>query len=418
MEKSVSKSRVEGSLKAPSSKSYAQRAIAAALLAKGETTLLSMELCNDTRASLNVACELGAKILSCTDEGTYIIGGGLSASGSILNIGESGLATRMFTPIASLCSVPLTITGAGSILSRPMDMMLKPLVELGVEVQSANGFLPVTVRGTIRGGEIVVDGSVSSQFITGLLMALPLALNDTVLRVLRPTSIPYLQMTIDLLRSFEVEIGCNEDYTEYFIEGGQNYTPCRYNVEGDWSGASCLLVAGAIAGDVTVKNLNPLSIQADVAIIDALSKAGAEIITTPDSVRVVHHPLSGFEMDATHCPDLFPALVALAANCTGETILKGTSRLTHKESNRAHTLSQEFGKMGIEVDISQHDTMRIVGGNIHSAYIDSHNDHRIAMSTSVAALCSDAEVIIGGAESVDKSYPKYWNDLDALMKGK
>ena len=411
MKTTIHKGRIAGSITAPASKSYAQRAVAAALLAGGETTLTHLDLCNDTRAALDVARRLGASV---SHEGTtYTIRGGLNPVSTKLNIGESGLATRLFTPIASLCHMPITINGEGSILRRPIEMMEEPLQALGVEVISNGGYLPISVKGPMRGGEIHVDGSLSSQFITGLLMALPLSPNDTVLHVENLKSRPYVDMTIDLAARFGVAIEHN-NYEQFYIAGGQHYTPCTYNIEGDWSGASCLLVAGATAGSITIRNLNHISLQADLAIIEALARAGAEIITTNSSVTVHGGPLHAFEFDATDCPDLFPALAALAASCEGTSVLTGTQRLTYKESNRAETIAEVFGRLGIGVDLSEENTMRITGGPVSSAVVDSHNDHSIAMAAAVAALSSDDSVVIEGADAADKSYPNFWNDLDTL----
>lgn len=411
MKTTIHKGRIAGSITAPASKSYAQRAVAAALLAGGETTLTHLDLCNDTRAALDVARRLGASV---SHEGTtYTIRGGLNPVSTKLNIGESGLATRLFTPIASLCHMTITINGEGSILRRPIEMMEEPLQALGVEVISNGGYLPISVKGPMRGGEIHVDGSLSSQFITGLLMALPLSPNDTVLHVENLKSRPYVDMTIDLAARFGVAIEHN-NYEQFYIAGGQHYTPCTYNIEGDWSGASCLLVAGATAGSITIRNLNHISLQADLAIIEALARAGAEIITTNSSVTVHGGPLHAFEFDATDCPDLFPALAALAASCEGTSVLTGTQRLTYKESNRAKTIAEVFGRLGIGVDLSEENTMRITGGPVSSAVVDSHNDHRIAMAAAVAALSSDDSVVIEGADAADKSYPNFWNDLDTL----
>lgn len=417
MEKYCPKGSIKGTIKAPTSKSYAQRAVGAALLAEGVTVLRNMELCSDTAAALDVAARLGAEVIK-TGEEEYTITGGirggvLEPEQAVINIGESGLSARMFTPIASLAAVPVTVEGRGSILFRPVDMMTGPLEMLGVDAVSNGGYLPITVEGPIKGGEAVVDGSVSSQFITGLLMSLPLAREDTSLHVSRATSIPYIDMTIDLLARFGVTVSHN-DYREFYVESGQSYTPHTYAVEGDWSGASCLLVAGAIAGEVTVTNLNPLSKQADVAIIEALARAGAQITTTDDTVTVSRRPLAGFRFDATQCPDLFPALVALAANCGGTTVLKGTSRLEHKESNRALTLQEEFGKLGIGIDLSVPDTMTVRGGGISGGTVDSHNDHRIAMALGVAALRSSGGLTVTDAGAVGKSYPMFWEDLASL----
>ncbi|MCD8102945.1 MAG: 3-phosphoshikimate 1-carboxyvinyltransferase [Alistipes sp.] len=417
MEKYCPKGTVRGAVKAPTSKSYAQRAVAAALLAEGVSVLRNMELCSDTAAALDVAARLGAGVEKTGAE-EYTVTGGirggvLTPRETLVDIGESGLSARMFTPVASLCTVPVTVTGRGSILGRPVNMMTEPLASLGVEITSQGGYLPVTVCGPLGGGEAEVDGSVSSQFITGLLMALPLAGENTTLHVSRAISTPYIDMTVDLLAKFDVRVSHN-DYREFYIEGGQRYSPRTYSVEGDWSGASCLLVAGAIAGEVTVENLNPLSMQADVAIVEALARAGAQITTTADTVTVTRRPLTGFRFDATNCPDLFPALVALAANCAGMSVLKGTSRLEHKESNRALTLREEFGKLGVDVDLSVLDTMTVKGCALTGGTVDSHNDHRIAMALGTAALTSQYGLTVRDAGAVDKSYPGFWNDLAAI----
>lgn len=403
-------------MRPPSSKSYAQRAIAAALLSNGRTVLRGLEMCDDTQSALSVARMLGAGIETEDPVSqTYTIKGGLSPRTDTIDIGESGLATRMFTPIASLCTTPITITGRGSILRRPMDMMLDPLRGLGVKVKDNDGFLPITVQGPLLGGEVDVDGSVSSQFITGLLIASPLAKQDTVLHVSGLKSIPYVDMTIDLAEKFGVSIE-HCDYEEFFIPAGQEYSCSEYDIEGDWSGASCLLVAGAVAGGITLENLNPLSMQADVAIIEALSRAGARITTTANSVTVERAELNAFDFDATHCPDLFPALVALAANCEGISSIKGTQRLLHKESNRAVTLVEEYGKLGTDIDIeSQAGMMLVTGGPLHGGRTHSHGDHRIAMSLAVAALTASSPVAISDAEAVAKSYPDFWDDLSKII---
>ena len=412
MDKTIHKGSTRGCVTAPPSKSYAQRAIAAALLCRGETVLSNMVYCNDTRAVMQVACDLGAEI--DLSDNVCTVRGGLQPRKRELNIGESGLATRLFTPVTALCPDEIVLTGEGTVMNRPISMMEVPLRELGAEISSNGGYLPIRVKGPVRGGYVAVDGSLSSQFITGLLMALPLAGQDTTLNVADLKSKPYIDMTIGLLDAFGIEIKHN-DYKQFFIEGGQRYVPTRYNIEGDWSGASCLLVAGATSGQVTVRNLNPLSLQADTAIIDALAHAGAEITTTRDSVTVRRNGLRAFEFDATHCPDLFPALAALAANCRGTSVIRGTCRLVHKESNRARTLADVFTRMGIETDIETENVMRITGGQIRSTTVDSHNDHRIAMAAAVAALNSENDIVVRHAEAVNKSYPEFWDDFRSLV---
>lgn len=415
MDKTVSLGSIKGTITPPSSKSYAQRAIALALLSQGRTTLRNIEFCKDTRSALACVEALGAKV-SFIDERTISIDGGLNPVSQTLRVGESGLATRLFTPIASLSPTPICIQGEGTILHRPMHMMIEPLRELGVKVKDGGGYLPIEVEGPIHGGQIRVDGSISSQFITGLLLALPMAEADTTLYVDSAVSTPYIDMTIDTAERFGVEIMHKSgDYSEFFIEGGQAYTPTDISIEGDWSGASTMLVAGAIAGEVTVRNISTLSKQADTAICHALERAGAGIIIEQDSITVSKRPLTAFTFDATNCPDLFPALAALAAAAEGESRIIGTNRLLHKESDRAQTIREEYEKLGIEVDLSQENVMKIRGGEIQPATVFSHDDHRIAMSLAVSALRCKGEIIIENAECVEKSYPDFFEDLESII---
>lgn len=413
MDKSVSGGRLKGVVAPPCSKSYAQRALAVALLAKGRSVLRNMDFCKDTLSALDCIQMLGAKV-ERTDDNTIVVDGGLAPQSDSLCVGESGLSARLFTPIASLCSEPIVINGEGTLLYRPMDMMIHPLRRLGVDVRDGGGRLPIEVCGPMQGGEIDVDGSVSSQFVTGLLLSLPLADNDTVINVAGAVSKPYLDMTIDTAARFGVAIEHN-DYEQFYIAGGQSYTPTDYAVEGDWSAAAMLLVAGAVAGEVTVKNLSMLSKQADVAVCDALVRAGAELTTEDNTVTAAHRELRGFEFDATNCPDLFPALATLAAAAEGESRIVGTRRLEHKESNRAEAIRKEFGKIGIEVDLSEPNMMKITGGKITGGVeVESYGDHRMAMTLAVAALLSDREITIKGAECVSKSYPDFFETLSML----
>ena len=411
MDTSVPRGQIAGVATPPCSKSYAQRALAAALLAEGESVLRNLDFCDDTLSAIRTIEALGAEV-ERMDERTVKVRGGLAPKSDTLNVGESGLATRMFTPIASLCSTPITIQGEGTLLYRPMHMMIEPLRKLGVDVRDGGGRLPIEVCGPVSGGEIEVDGSVSSQFLTGLLMALPMAGEDTTIAVENAVSKPYLDMTIDMASKFGVNIQHN-DYQEFYVEGGQKYEAADLVIEGDWSAAAMLLVAGAVAGEVKLTNISLLSKQADVAICDALVRAGAEVTSEPDSVTVAHRDLVAFEFDATQCPDLFPALAALAAAAEGESVIYGTHRLEHKESNRAETIAKEYAKLGIEVRL-EGDAMYIKGGEIHSAEGDSHHDHRIAMSLAVSALRSDGEVLVHGAECVAKSYPDFFEALESL----
>ena len=414
MEKTIHPSQVSGEVRPPCSKSYAQRALAAALLSDGETTLSNIELCDDTRYAMNVITGLGASVRQ-TGPTEYVIRGGLAPITDTINTGESGLATRLFTPIAALCDRRMTITGTGTMLRRPIGMMIDPLRNLGVQVRS-NGYLPITVQGPLRGGETDVEAYVSSQFLTGLLMSLPLAEGDTILHVEQPNSLPYLAGTVDLASKFRIRMEHN-GFREFFIPGGQHYHPAKLHIEGDWSSAAFMLVAGAIAGEVTAKRMNTLSLQADLAIIQALTKAGAVIITTPDEITVRKRELTGFDFDATQRPDLFPILAVLGANCEGTTHIRGVNRLVYKESNRAEAIVSEYTKLGMDVALED-DVMTVRGGSLSGGTIDSCNDHRIAMAAAIAALAASGPVTITNAQAVTKSYPRFWDDLDSIIRTK
>ena len=414
MEKTIHPSQVSGEVRPPCSKSYAQRALAAALLSDGETTLSNIELCDDTRYAMNVITGLGASVRQ-TGPTEYVIRGGLAPITDTINTGESGLATRLFTPIAALCDRRMTITGTGTMLRRPIGMMIDPLRNLGVQVRS-NGYLPITVQGPLRGGETDVEAYVSSQFLTGLLMSLPLAEGDTILHVEQPNSLPYLAVTVDLASKFRIRMDHN-GFREFFIPGGQHYHPAKLHIEGDWSSAAFMLVAGAIAGEVTAKRMNTLSLQADLAIIQALTKAGAVIITTPDEITVRKRELTGFDFDATQRPDLFPILAVLGANCEGTTHIRGVNRLVYKESNRAEAIVSEYTKLGMDVALED-DVMTVRGGSLSGGTIDSCNDHRIAMAAAIAALAASGPVTITNAQAVTKSYPRFWDDLDSIIRTK
>jgi 3-phosphoshikimate 1-carboxyvinyltransferase len=410
MERYVEPSRIKGKIKAPSSKSMTQRAIAAALLADGQSIIHNPSYCDDSLAALSIAVGLGSRVEPQADK-LKITGTGVLKEPK-LNCGESGLAIRMFSPIAALYPAEITMAGANSLKKRPMLMIEEALNQLGVKCKSNGGFLPLTIQGPIVGGSCEIDGSVSSQLLTGLLMALPVAEKDSEIKVKNLKSKPYIDMTIQLLKSFGITIQ-NKDYQIFKIKGSQIYKPEEYTVEGDWSGGAFLLVAGAINGSVSVHGLRTNSLQSDMAIIKALEKAGAKMKIGKDQVEITASELKAFEFDATDSPDLFPPLVALASYCNGISKIKGVSRLIHKESNRAATLKEEFGKMNIKIEING-DGMSITGGLPSGAHVESHDDHRIAMAVSVAALRATGKVFIRDSQCVAKSYPGFFDDLRHL----
>ena len=411
--------RLHGEVIPPCSKSYAQRALAAALLASGRTTLRGIELCRDTRSAIEAIRTLGARV-EIKDDNTLIIDGGLRPTANTLNVGESGLAARLFTPIAALGGEAMRIEGEGTLRHRPMAMMVEPLRTLGVEVRDGGGRLPIEVHGPIKGGRVVVDGSISSQFITGLLIALPCAKSDTTIEVRDAVSTPYIDMTLETLERFGVEVMHNEgDYSEFYIEGNQELKPVDYTIESDWSAAAFIMVAAAIAGEVTVRNISTLSRQADTLVCRALERAGASIIIEEGAITVAHRPLEAFIFDATNSPDLFPALVALAAAAEGVSTIRGIERLRGKESDRGEVLKEEYRKLGIDIELDyDENVMRVVGGKPHAADVDSHDDHRIAMSLAITALRIEEEVAIRNRECVVKSYPSFFEDLEMLKTNK
>ncbi len=410
MERYIDPSAIKGVIKAPASKSMTQRAMAAALLADGQSIIHNPSYCDDSLAAMSIVVGLGARIEPDVNE--LKINGSVELKEPKLNCGESGLAIRMFSPIAALYPTQITMVGANSLKKRPMIMIEEALKQLGVKSSSAGGFLPLTIHGPIKGGLCEIDGSVSSQLLTGLLIALPLATKDSEIKVNNLKSKPYIDMTINLLSSFGIKIN-NIDYKLFRIPGNQKYIPGSYTVEGDWSGGAFLLVAGAINGDLSILGLNNESLQSDRLIISALKKAGAQIKISENQIDISKSELKAFDFDATDCPDLFPPLAALASYCKGVSTIKGVSRLKHKESDRAATLKEELGKMNIKIEIKE-DVMSITGGKPKGAHVESHEDHRIAMAVAVTALGAEGRVFIRDSQCVVKSYPEFFNDIKSL----
>ncbi len=394
-----------------------QRACAAALLHTTETTINNPGKSNDDLAALDIIQKLGATVEINTEK-LIINNKSNKLDSSDINCGESGLSIRMFTPIAALSNQQITINGTGSLLKRPMDFFDEIFPQLGIEVESNNGMLPLKIKGPLRPKDITIDGSLSSQFLTGLLFAFAKSATQPVtITVNNLKSKPYIDLTLQVMKHFGYEIENNE-YKSFTIKPINKLTnkPINYTVEGDWSGAAFLLVAGAVAGNITVKGLNIFSTQADKKILEALRDCGCRLSIQDNQIECAYPPLGvrGFHFNATDCPDLFPPLVALAAYCNGTTVIEGVSRLAHKESNRALTLQQEFAKMGVQITL-QDDLMMIKGGEgLKGAMVHSHHDHRIAMACAVAALKADGETEIEEAEAINKSYPDFYGHLKKI----
>lgn len=446
MNVTISPSSVKGIIQAPTSKSSMQRACAAALLTNGKTVIKNPGFSNDDKAAMDVIKKLGAKIEVGSGQSTFakasvdeltVDSSGVNPSLLEINTGESGLGVRMFTPIAALSDKEILISGHGSLMERPMDFFDEILPKLGVKVESNNGKLPMKIQGPLIPADIEIDGSLSSQFLTGLLMAFGAAPpksspagrtsgvpgDETVcIKVNNLKSKPYVDLTLDVMKHFGMLVPENKNYEEFIFHYDSfhhsSFTIYHYTVEGDWSGGAFLLVAGAVAGNITVKGLDVNSAQADKKIMEALKDCGCNVSITKNEISI-SPALSGgtaFSFDATDCPDLFPPLVALAANCKGITKIKGLKRLKHKESDRGITLKEEFEKLNTLIELN--DDEMLVHGNgavkVKNRIMNSHNDHRIAMAVAVACLKADADVEIVNAEAVNKSYPEFYNHLEAL----
>lgn len=412
----VEPSSLKGEIWAAASKSSMQRACAAALAAGGTTFIQNPGNSNDDQAALGVIEALGASVEKNGNQ-LVIQSSGIHARSNSVHCGESGLGIRMFTPLVALNNEAITITGEGSLVTRPMDFFDEVLPQLGVGVESKEGKLPLVVKGPLQPKNITIDGSLSSQFLTGILLAYAAAgAEEVAVTVTNLKSKPYVDLTLAVMNAFGLEVPENRDYKSFHFTGKKpNHSAQRtYTVEGDWSGAAFLLVAGAVAGEILVKGLDVFSTQADKAILQALISCGAGISIESDQIIVRPVPMKAFQFDATDCPDLFPPLVALAAYCQGTTVIEGVERLTHKESNRALTLQEEFGKMGLKIEL-QGDLMLIYGGTgLTGANVYSHHDHRIAMACAVAALKATGATSIEKAEAINKSYPSFYEHIRSL----
>lgn len=412
MKKTVSQSSLEGSVRIPGSKSLMQRVIVASLLSRGSSIIHDPAANQDSFHALDCALILGAEVHE-DDHGSLHITGGKQAPEYELNVGESGLGMRLFAPIAAMSGFDVRINGIGSLLKRPLTAFEDVFTQLGAQMSTNNGMLPTEVKGPLKGGEITLDGSMSSQFLSGLLMALPLAEEDSVIHVDDLKSKPYVDMTLEVLDSFGVRV-MHKNYERFTIPGRQHYTPAEIRIEGDWSSGATMLVAGAIAAKagIFIEGLGTDYTQADRSITGALLFSGAKLMNQGDKFRVQANRRKAIHFDATDSPDLFPVLAALAAGCDGVSTISGVSRLKHKESDRGLAIQQEFKKAGIAVEIDG-DVMRITPGQVKACTIHAHNDHRIAMAGALLGL-QGGPVTIEGAEAVSKSYPEFWDDLAAL----
>lgn len=411
MEFVIKRAEIKGTVKVPSSKSEIQRAIAAATLVKGQSIIRNVTFSDDVLVAIELSKNLGSEIQVFKNQ--IVINGDLHLKTEVLNANESGLSTRLFLPIASLTGKNFTITGKGTLLKRKMDSVAKNLYPFGVNVETNNGYLPFEVKGKLNAGNVTIDASETSQLLSGLLMALPLTKAKSTLQVSNLKSKPYIDLTLDIMQNFGVKVQ-RKDYKEFTIEA-QQYLPTDISLKGDWSGGAFWFVAAAIAGDLTIKGLDPHSKQADKAILEVMKLAGVDFINNGQEFIVRKSHIKSFEFDATDCPDLFPPLAVLAANADGISKIKGVSRLKAKESDRAMAIKTEFQKQGIEVRIDG-DYMFISGSqNIKGGRFETYKDHRMAMCGAVLALNAENNLILSNIECVSKSYPDFFDELERLL---
>ena len=432
----------------PVSKSFAQRAIIAAALAEGTSHLKGYTHCGDNEAALQVARNLGAEIEL---NGTELTITGISASlGSLdmpeLHVGESGLLTRMLIPVmAQLSAAPVKFTGEKTLLNRPLTGAKEMMEAFESTVTSDTDPIrvPLTVNGPLKAGRAEISGKHGSQLISGLLMGLPFAEKNSSLIVREPKSIPYMFITLEVLKKFGIKIGndmlggpeflasggdwslCTE--MVFKVKGGQKYKAADIDLEGDWSAAANFLVAGAIFGRAELEGLDTTSLQADLSIMDILMDAGASLSQmdgNKGSITAQRAPLNAFQVDASNCPDLFPILAVLAAFCQGTSRIAGVGRLANKESDRAKAIIEMLTQMGVKAEIEGDELVvegstlvqRLLNGNLlKGGEYTSHHDHRMVMALKVASFGAGGPITIDDEECVAKSFPQF-PDTFSLLK--
>ena len=423
MKAKVDISVLKGEVVAPPSKSYTHRAVVMASLA--EQTIVKRPLLSaDTTATIRACKALGAVI---REEGDSLIVDGVkgkpSVPDSIIDVANSGTTLRLLMAVSALCDGTTVLTGDDSIRTRPNTPLIDVLNQLGASVISTrnNGMAPIEVKGPMTGGEAVMDGSISSQFFSALLMACPLCRTRTVVKVDGELkSRPYVEITIEMLESAGIKIELVEDdkgYLSFIIPQNQSYELTEYTVytvPGDFSSASYLLAAGTLAGGgITVGGLYPNK-QGDAAIIPILQDMGANLDWDQErgEVRVNKSQLTGVTVDVGMTPDLVPTLAVLGALSKGEMVIKNAGHVRYKETDRLHAMTVELGKMGVDIT-EEPERLVIKGGDLHGARVSGWHDHRIVMALSVAGMVA-GDTVIDTAESVDISYPGFFEAMKSL----
>jgi 3-phosphoshikimate 1-carboxyvinyltransferase len=408
----ISKSDIAGTVRAPSSKSYTIRALMCGALAQGRSDVIWPLASDDTDAARRVLERLGVRFETKADSLT-LEGGQFRAPIGDLHCGDSAATLRFMSAICSVVPGRCRLVAGPSLSNRPVKVLVDALRQLGVRIESRGDYPPVTVEGgTLIGGLTELPGDVSSQFISGLLLAAPFAEKEVTIRLTTPAqSRPYLLMTVQCLKSFGVNVDYSQDLQEFHI-ARQSYHAARYEVEGDWSSASYLIALGAACGRIRVDNLKPDSLQGDRAIAGFLREMGACVDSTGNAIASSRAQLHAIKADLSDCIDLLPTVAVLASLAEETSEFTGIARARIKESNRVQAIRKGLEGMGTLV-YEDHDRLSIVGGSPAGATIDSCNDHRIAMSFSIAG-CAVGNTTIDGAESVSKTFPDYWDMLKSV----
>ena len=396
---------IRGTLAAPPSKSMAHRALLCAALAGGTSRVDNLAHSQDIDATLAAAAAFGAQV-ELGAGWAHVTGPAvLACPAAPVDCCESGSTLRFLIPLAALSGQAVTFTGRGRLMQRPQSVYRELFARRDLRFEQDGGTL--TVAGPLAAGEYELAGDVSSQFISGLLFALPLLDGDSTLRLRPPVeSRSYIEMTRAAQALFGVESRWLDAAT-LLVPGRQRYLPRDITVEGDWSQAAFPAVLGALAGDVTVTGLAADTLQGDAVISRILDRCGAQ--RGAEGFRFAKSPLHGVEIDLADCPDLGPVLMAMGLLCRGRTVIRNAGRLRLKESDRIAAMEQELRKLGGCIR-SEGGTVWIEGGPLHppAVPLSGHNDHRVVMSLTVLAAAARLPVCIEGAEAVDKSWPDFF----------
>jgi 3-phosphoshikimate 1-carboxyvinyltransferase len=412
---SVERSTISGEVYAPPSKSYTHRAILITSLGPGGTVKRPL-ISADTRATMYASEAFGARVAADHEIRIQGVSGRPQTPEDVINVLNSGTTLRFCSALAALTEGAV-LTGDASIRTRPNGPLLSALNDLGADAFSirGNGRAPLVVRGRVKGGTARLDGGVSSQFLSALLIAAPLAQGDTrIIIVGELKSRPYAEITLDMLRDAGARVEAQAQGQEFFIPGNQAYNLSSYTIPGDFSSASYPLAAAAVTGsDVTVKGILP-SRQGDSAIIDILRRMGAEISwdKAAGDLKIRGRELDGVEVDASLTPDLVPTIAVLGAVARGRTVVYNASHVRHKETDRLHAMATELSRMGADIK-ERPDGLEIVGGKLHGASVNGYHDHRIVMALTVAGLVAGG-TRIDTAESVDVSFPGFFQEMSRI----